>query len=231
MRAVTAARVVAFSDLGPPSIPTRSGPRTSRRRPRPVRLPLQVRSGRRRSAAVAVPLRLSGRHQVANAAAAAAAALAVGVDLERLRRRLVAGPAAVPLADGAARAGRRRWSWSTTPTTPTRTRCAAALDTLAAIGGRVRGRASWAVLGDMLELGDDGRGRARRARVGASPSPASTGWSRSARTPRRSSRRARRAGLAGGRGDRGRDQGRDDRRWCAGRSARATWCWSRPPVA
>jgi UDP-N-acetylmuramoyl-tripeptide--D-alanyl-D-alanine ligase len=98
-----------------------------------------------------VQLQLTGRHQVANAVAAAAAAGALGLDLEEVA---VALSAAAP---------RSRWrmevhdrsdgvmvindSYNANPDS-----MRAALTTLAELGRT--GRHTWAVLGDMLELGD-----------------------------------------------------------------------------
>jgi len=104
-----------------------------------------------------VELQLSGRHHVTNAVAAAAAALAVGVDLgstaaalsaaglrSRSRMALHRRNDDVVVIDDAYNAN------------PDSTR--AALDALASIGRARRGRRgrgrTWAVLGDMLELGD-----------------------------------------------------------------------------
>ncbi|HEX7209318.1 MAG TPA: UDP-N-acetylmuramoyl-tripeptide--D-alanyl-D-alanine ligase [Propionibacteriaceae bacterium] len=98
-----------------------------------------------------VRLGLTGRHQVANAVAAAAAALALGLELDQI-------------ADGLATAApRSRWrmelhdrsdgvtvindSYNANPDS-----MRAALSTLVELGRR--GRRTWAVLGDMLELGD-----------------------------------------------------------------------------
>jgi UDP-N-acetylmuramoyl-tripeptide--D-alanyl-D-alanine ligase len=98
-----------------------------------------------------VQLRLTGRHQVANATAAAAAAFAVGLKLDQV---------AAPLA---AATPRSRWrmelhdrsdgvtvindSYNANPDS-----MRAALITLAELGRA--GRHTWAVLGDMLELGE-----------------------------------------------------------------------------
>ena len=105
--------------------------------------------------AAPVALRGTGRHQVGNAVAAAAAALALGLDLD-----LVAG--ALGAAEPAS-----RWrmevhdrtdgvrvvndSYNANPASMT-----AAVETLVELA-RGRGR-SWAVLGDMLELGADAPG-------------------------------------------------------------------------
>ena len=98
-----------------------------------------------------VQLGLTGRHHVPNAVAAAAAALAVGLDLHQVA-------AALGLATA-----RSRWrmelhdrsdgvtvindSYNANPDS-----MRAALNTLAELGRS--GRHTWAVLGDMLELGD-----------------------------------------------------------------------------
>jgi UDP-N-acetylmuramoyl-tripeptide--D-alanyl-D-alanine ligase len=98
-----------------------------------------------------VQLQLTGRHQVANAVAAAAAAVAVGLELHQVAAALAAaGP-------------RSRWrmemhdrsdgvtvindSYNANPDS-----MRAALTTLAELGRG--GRHTWAVLGDMLELGE-----------------------------------------------------------------------------
>jgi UDP-N-acetylmuramoyl-tripeptide--D-alanyl-D-alanine ligase len=98
-----------------------------------------------------VQLRLTGRHQVANSVAAAAAAAALGLEIDQVARALsAAGP-------------RSRWrmelhdrpdgvtvindSYNANPDS-----MRAALTTLAEL--RRTGRNTWAVLGDMLELGD-----------------------------------------------------------------------------
>jgi UDP-N-acetylmuramoyl-tripeptide--D-alanyl-D-alanine ligase len=101
-----------------------------------------------------VRLGLTGRHQVANAVAAAAAALALGLELDQIAAGLTAA------------APRSRWrmelhdrsdgvtvindSYNANPES-----MRAALSTLVELGRRGRrGRRTWAVLGDMLELGD-----------------------------------------------------------------------------
>ena len=98
-----------------------------------------------------VQLQLTGRHQVANAVAAAAAAVAVGLELDQVAAAL------------AAASPRSRWrmelhdrsdgvtvindSYNANPDS-----MRAALTTLAELGRA--GRHTWAVLGDMLELGE-----------------------------------------------------------------------------
>jgi UDP-N-acetylmuramoyl-tripeptide--D-alanyl-D-alanine ligase len=113
---------------------------------------LRMRSEDQSEAQVEVKLRLTGRHQVANAVAAAAAAVALGVGLESIGPSL---SAATP---------RSRWRMEVTNrddgvtvvndaynANPESVR--AALTTLSELG-RVGPRRTWAVLGDMLELGD-----------------------------------------------------------------------------
>jgi UDP-N-acetylmuramoyl-tripeptide--D-alanyl-D-alanine ligase len=102
---------------------------------------------------VEIQLQLSGRHQVGNAVAAAAAARAVGVPLDSVA--------------GSLRAARSRSRWRmelhTRPdgalvvndaynANPESMR--AALDTLAELGRSRPGGRTWAILGDMLELGE-----------------------------------------------------------------------------
>ena len=99
---------------------------------------------------------------------------------------------------------------------------AAAVGTLAELSGSGQ-RRTWAVLGDMLELGDESE-RATPTSAPWSRTPGSTGWSRWARTPsrwpRRPGRRAERRGGPGvpgqgGRADRGAGRTRPRRR-CPG---------------
>ncbi len=105
------------------------------------------------SGSVAVRLGLHGAHQVGNALAAAAVALEVGLAPEQVAEGLAATPAA------------SRWRMEVTErpdgivivndaynANPDSVR--AALDALATIGGG--SRRTWAVLGEMLELGPDG---------------------------------------------------------------------------
>jgi UDP-N-acetylmuramoyl-tripeptide--D-alanyl-D-alanine ligase len=102
---------------------------------------------------VEIQLQLSGRHQVGNAVAAAAAARAVGVPLDAVASSL--------------RTARSRSRWRmelrTRPdgalvvndaynANPESMR--AALDTLAELGRGRRGGRTWAILGEMLELGE-----------------------------------------------------------------------------
>ncbi|SDU94987.1 UDP-N-acetylmuramoyl-tripeptide--D-alanyl-D-alanine ligase [Microlunatus sagamiharensis] len=100
----------------------------------------------------AVALRGTGRHHVANATAAAAAALALGLDLTAVAEALSAAEPASrwrmevhERADGVTVVND---SYNANPAS-----MAAAVETLAELG-RGRGR-TWAVLGDMLELGSE----------------------------------------------------------------------------
>jgi UDP-N-acetylmuramoyl-tripeptide--D-alanyl-D-alanine ligase len=106
----------------------------------------------RPEAEVQVKLQVAGRHQVANGLAAAAAALALGLDLDAVAKALSAATA------------RSRWRMELSQrgdgvtvlndaynANPDSMR--AAVVTLAELG-RQRTRRTWAVLGDMLELGD-----------------------------------------------------------------------------
>ncbi|SEQ61098.1 UDP-N-acetylmuramoyl-tripeptide--D-alanyl-D-alanine ligase [Microlunatus flavus] len=98
----------------------------------------------------AVALRVTGRHQVANATAAAAAATALGVDLATVTTALSAAEPAsrwrMEVDDRADGVTVVNDSYNANPAS-----MAAAVDTLAELG-RGRGR-TWAVVGDMLELG------------------------------------------------------------------------------
>jgi UDP-N-acetylmuramoyl-tripeptide--D-alanyl-D-alanine ligase len=99
-----------------------------------------------------VALRLVGAHHVSNALAVAAAALALGVPIGAVARRLC----------DAAPASRWRMEVSTTVEGVTVVNDAynanpesmlAALDALVALGSAPEGRRTWAVLGEMRELG------------------------------------------------------------------------------
>jgi UDP-N-acetylmuramoyl-tripeptide--D-alanyl-D-alanine ligase len=98
-----------------------------------------------------VQLQLTGRHQVANAVAAAAAALAVGLELRHVAAALAAaGPRSrwrMELHDRSDGVTVINDSYNANPDS-----MRAALTTLAELGRA--GRRTWAVLGDMLELGD-----------------------------------------------------------------------------
>jgi UDP-N-acetylmuramoyl-tripeptide--D-alanyl-D-alanine ligase len=98
-----------------------------------------------------VRLQLTGRHQVANAVAAAAAAVAVGVELDIIGAALTAaGPRSrwrMELHDRSDGVTVINDSYNANPDS-----MRAALTTLAELGRA--GRHTWAVLGDMLELGD-----------------------------------------------------------------------------
>jgi UDP-N-acetylmuramoyl-tripeptide--D-alanyl-D-alanine ligase len=97
-----------------------------------------------------VQLQLTGRHQVANAVAAAAAAVAVGVELDAVAAALTAaGPRSrwrMELHDRSDGVTVINDSYNANPDS-----MRAALTTLAELGRA--GRHTWAVLGDMLELG------------------------------------------------------------------------------
>ncbi len=157
----TTARVLRTSVPTVPTMPTvpTCGPSTSRWTTRPgPSFTLQTADG-----AARVSLQLHGRHHVANALAAAAVALSVGMDLPVVAHRLSAAPArsagrmsvhrradGVTVVDDA---------YNANPDS-----VAAALAALAAMtGSGERGR-SWAVLGEMLELGPDSA--AEHARLG-----------------------------------------------------------------
>ena len=155
MHQVTAARVLLFSAAGEP----RAGQPavwTSSLQADPLgRYRFSLHSNvTGTEEVVPVELQLTGRHQVANAAAAAAIAVALGLDLDTISRGL---SAARP---------RSRWrmelqtradgllvlndSYNANPDS-----MRAALSTLAELGtGRAKPSTTWAVLGDMLELGD-----------------------------------------------------------------------------
>ena len=157
MREVTAARVLAFSALGAPEHEDAVWADDVRLddlgRAR-FRLTARNRAG---ESVADVALRLVGRHHVANAAAAAAAATALGVGLDAVATALAA---ATP---------RSRWrmeltersdglvvlndSYNANPES-----MAAALDALAELGRRRPGAVTWALLGDMLELGGEADG-------------------------------------------------------------------------
>jgi UDP-N-acetylmuramoyl-tripeptide--D-alanyl-D-alanine ligase len=154
MRERTAATVLAFSVDEPPPVPgvwasDLVGDLTGRYefRLHVAGLPGGV------DGEAGVSLQVSGRHQVGNALAAAAAALSLGLDLP-------------DVAAGLSRAtARSRWrmelhqredgvtvlndAYNANPDS-----MAAAVGTLAELSGE-RSRRTWAVLGDMLELGDE----------------------------------------------------------------------------
>jgi UDP-N-acetylmuramoyl-tripeptide--D-alanyl-D-alanine ligase len=98
-----------------------------------------------------VQLQLTGRHQVANAVAAAAAAIAVGLELHQVAVALAAaGPRSrwrMELHDRSDGVTVINDSYNANPDS-----MRAALTTLAELGRA--GRRTWAVLGDMLELGE-----------------------------------------------------------------------------
>ena len=153
MRGRTQAPVLAFSpagvDPGGPAVWVAdvTADRLGRHR---FRLHARDAAGARSEAVV--ELRLTGRHQVANAAAAAAAAIAVGLPLDLVAGRLSeAGPRSrwrmevVERPDGVVVVND---AYNANPDS-----MRAAVDTLAELGRSSGGR-TWAVVGDMLELGD-----------------------------------------------------------------------------
>jgi UDP-N-acetylmuramoyl-tripeptide--D-alanyl-D-alanine ligase len=101
---------------------------------------------------VEVQLALSGRHQVANSVAAAAAALAVGTPLKAIGAALCdAQPRSrwrMELCTGADGVLVINDTYNANPDS-----MRAAIDTLAELGRARSGGRTWAVLGDMLELG------------------------------------------------------------------------------
>ncbi len=152
MRSRTRARVLAFSDRADPGGPgvwashLVSGPNGG------YSFQLHQRREDGSEGQVEVELQLAGRHQVGNATAAAAVALALGLDL-------------APVAGALTSAGpRSRWrmevrqrsdgvtvindAYNANPDS-----MRAAVSTLAEFG-RGGARRTWAVLGDMLELGE-----------------------------------------------------------------------------
>jgi UDP-N-acetylmuramoyl-tripeptide--D-alanyl-D-alanine ligase len=98
-----------------------------------------------------VQLQLIGQHQVPNAVAAAAAALALGLDLDQVAAALCAAaprsPWRMELHDRSDGVTVINDAYNANPDS-----MRAALTTLAELGRT--GRHTWAVLGDMLELGD-----------------------------------------------------------------------------
>ena len=152
MRSRTSARLFAFSDHADPGMPGvwATDPVTGANGCYSFALHARPETGP--EAQVEVELRVTGRHQVGNAVAAAGAALAVGLDVEAVGSALSAA------------GSRSRWrmevhhradgvtvindSYNANPDS-----MRAAIATLAEFGGR-GGRRTWAVLGDMLELGD-----------------------------------------------------------------------------
>ncbi len=106
----------------------------------------------RAQAEVRVELKVAGRHQVANALAAAAAALALGLDIETVGAGLSSATARsrwrMELAERRDGVTVLNDAYNANPDS-----MKAAVDTLAELG-RQGSRRTWAVLGDMLELGE-----------------------------------------------------------------------------
>lgn len=155
MRSRTRAEVLAFSLVGAPAGPGLWASDLASDRLGRHRFRLHARTAEGTEDAADVALRLTGRHQVANAVAAAAAATALGLGL-------------TAIAEALSRAGARsRWrmelaerddgvvvindAYNANPDS-----MRAAVATLAELG-RASGGRTWAVLGDMLELGDTAR--------------------------------------------------------------------------
>jgi UDP-N-acetylmuramoyl-tripeptide--D-alanyl-D-alanine ligase len=110
-----------------------------------------LHDGRNGQSESQVQLQLTGRHQVANAVAAAAAAVAVGLELDQVATALAAaGPRSrwrMELHDRSDGVTVINDAYNANPDS-----MRAALTTLAELGRA--GRQTWAVLGDMLELGE-----------------------------------------------------------------------------
>jgi len=115
------------------------------------RYSFELHNGRDSQSESQVQLQLTGRHQVANAVAAAAAAVAVGLELDQVATALAAaGPRSrwrMELHDRSDGVTVINDAYNANPES-----MRAALTTLAELGRA--GRHTWAVLGDMLELGE-----------------------------------------------------------------------------
>jgi UDP-N-acetylmuramoyl-tripeptide--D-alanyl-D-alanine ligase len=115
------------------------------------RYSFELHKGRDDQSESQVQLQLTGRHQVANAVAAAAAAVAVGLELDQVATALAAaGPRSrwrMELHDRSDGVTVINDAYNANPES-----MRAALTTLAELGRA--GRHTWAVLGDMLELGE-----------------------------------------------------------------------------
>ena len=155
MRAVTPARVLAFSAVGEPEFGDAVwGSGVALDDLGRARFSLHARYGTAPERTADVRLKLVGRHHVANAAAAAAAAVALGLELDSIAAALSAATA------------RSRWRMELTERADglvvlndaynaNPESMAAALDALAELGRRRAAARTWALLGDMLELGDE----------------------------------------------------------------------------
>ena len=151
MRSRTTARVVGFATTGPPPGPGWWSDAVRLRPDGCATFRLHERDAGGGEAAAEVALQVAGRHQIGNALAAAAVARALGLDfvqvaeaLGRARIRSRWRMEMVRRADGGLVVND---AYNANPES-----MRAAIDTLAELG-RGRGTTSWAVLGDMLELG------------------------------------------------------------------------------
>ncbi|HEY5848448.1 MAG TPA: cyanophycin synthetase, partial [Microlunatus sp.] len=153
MRYRTRARIVGYSVSGPPAAEDAIWAESVRPDPTGC-CAFRVCSSDRSEPEVEVQLRISGRHQVGNALAAVAAARALGLGLEQ-----IAGALSWAQPRSRWRMEMRRRSsgglvindaYNANPES-----MRAALDTLVDIARAAGGARTWAVLGDMLELGSD----------------------------------------------------------------------------
>jgi UDP-N-acetylmuramoyl-tripeptide--D-alanyl-D-alanine ligase len=153
MRSRTRARIVGYSAIGPPA--AEDAIWAERVRPDPTGCcAFRVCSGDRSDPEVEVQLQVSGRHQVGNALAAIAAARALGLGLEEIAEALSrAQPRSRWRMEMRRRSGGGLVINDAYNANPESMR--AALDTLVDIGRAAGGARTWAVLGDMLELGSD----------------------------------------------------------------------------
>ena len=152
MRSRTQAPVLAFATAGPPDGPGLWSSDVEADRLDRYRFLLHHRDDDGTQTSAPVTLRLTGRHQVANAVAAAAAATAVGLDLTDVAAALSRAGARsrwrmelVERADGVVVVND---AYNANPDS-----MRAAVGTLAELGRSTGGR-THALVGDMLELGD-----------------------------------------------------------------------------
>ena len=153
MRSRTRARIVGYSALGPPAAEDAIWAESVRPDGTGC-CAFRVRSGNRSEPQVEVQLQMAGRHQVGNALAAAAAARALGLDLDQIAEALSrAQPRSRWRMELRRRSGGGLVINDAYNANPESMR--AALDTLVDLGRATSGARTWAVLGDMLELGSD----------------------------------------------------------------------------